>query len=132
MSQVVRIVALLIVAVTLSACGSSQPPAKVGPGSAGGGGGGTLTRAMTAEPTSIDPHGAANAGLNLTLPYLFDTLITRQRDGKFTGHLAESWEVSPDGKTIDMKLKKGVKFHDRSPMNAAAVVFTFDRFKKVG
>ncbi|MGE5619622.1 MAG: ABC transporter substrate-binding protein [Sphingomonadaceae bacterium] len=134
MSRVVRIVAFLIVTLALIACGPSQPAAKEGDGGSGSGtgGGGTLTRAMTTEPTSIDPHGAANAGLNLTLPYLFDTLITRQRDGKFVGHLAESWEVSPDGRTIDMKLKKGVKFHDGSPMNAAAVVFTFDRFKKVG
>lgn len=118
---------LLVVALALVACAPAQPASKEGAG-----GGGTLTRAMTAEPTSLDPHGAANSGLNLALPYLFDTLITRQPDGKFTGHLAESWQVSPDGKTIDMKLKSGVKFHDGSPLNAAAVAFTFERFKAVG
>ncbi len=133
MLKVARIVALMLVAITFTACGSSQPSqpaAKGGGGSSGGGG--TLTRAMTAEPTSMDPQGAANSGLNLVLPYLFDTLVTRTREGKFTGHLAESWQLSPDGKAIDMKLKSGIKFHDGSPLNATAVAFTFDRFKKVG
>ncbi len=133
MSKVARTVALLLIAIAFTACGSPQSPqpAAKGGGSAASGGG-TLTRAVTAEPTSIDPQGPANSGLNLVLPYLFDTLVTRTKDGKFTGHLAESWQVSPDGKTIDMKLKSGVKFHDGSPLNAAAVAFTFDRFKKVG
>jgi peptide/nickel transport system substrate-binding protein len=124
---------LLALALAISACSPSQPqPAAPAQTSAQGGGGGTLTRATTSEPTSLDPQGAANAGLNLVLPYLYDTLIGRQRDGKFMPHLAQSWQVSPDGKSVDVKLKSGVKFQDGSPLNAAAVVFTFDRFKKVG
>ncbi len=39
------------------------------------------------------------------LPYLFDTLVTRQKDGKFVPHLAESWEVAPDGKSVDDEAK---------------------------
>jgi peptide/nickel transport system substrate-binding protein len=128
MSRAPRIIALLLLAIAITSCGPTQPPQSAPKGNAGG----TLMRAMTTEPTSLDPQGAANSGLNLVLPYLFDTLVTRTRDGKFVGHLAESWQASPDGKTIDMKLKSGVKFHDGSPMNAASVVYTFDRFKKIG
>lgn len=132
MHQATRVAALLLaVTVALTACSPGEPRPSGG-GGAGAGGGGTLTRAMTSEPTSFDPHGPANSGLNLVLPYLFDTLVSRQRDGKIVGLLAESWQVSPDGKSIDMKLKKGVKFHDGSPLNASAVVFTFERFKKEG
>lgn len=94
--------------------------------------GGTLTRAMTAEPPVIDPQGVASSGLSLVTPYIFDTLVTRQRDGKYVGILAESWQVSPDGKNIDIKLKSGIKFHDGSPLNASAVAFTFQRFKATG
>lgn len=132
MLKVARIVALMLIAITFTACGSSQPSQPAAKGGGSSSGGGTLTRAMTAEPTSMDPQGAANSGLNLVLPYLFDTLVTRTRDGKFVGHLAESWQLSPDGKAIDVKLKSDIKFHDGSPLNAAAVAFTFDRFKKVG
>jgi len=137
MHRVTRIAALLLVAaVAMTACGPAQPQTTGGGASTGGAvstvGGGTLTRAMTSEPTTIDPQGAANSGLNLVLPYLFDTLVSRTKDGKFAGLLAESWQVSADNKSVDFKLKSGVKFHDGSPMNAAAVVFTFERFKQVG
>ncbi|MGI5836875.1 MAG: ABC transporter substrate-binding protein [Chloroflexota bacterium] len=94
--------------------------------------GGTLTRAVASEPPTIDPQGPASSGLSLITPYIFDTLVTRQLDGNYVGILAESWQTSPDGKSIDIKLKSGIKFHDGSPLNASAVVFTFQRFKATG
>jgi len=41
--------------------------------------------------------------------------------------LAESWELSADGMEVTFKLKQGVMFHDKTPFNAAAVAFTYDR-----
>lgn len=94
--------------------------------------GGTFIRAMTSEPASIDPQGAATSGLSLVIPYLFDTLVVRDADNQLVPLLAESWQVSDDGKAITMKLKSGVTFHDGTPMNAQAVQFTFQRFKDTG
>jgi len=34
---------------------------------------------------------------------------------------------SPDGKNLTIPLRKGIKFHDGTPFNAAAVKFSFDR-----
>lgn len=96
------------------------------------GGGGTLVRAMTSEPAQIDPQGAPSSGLSLVMPYIFDTLVVRDVDNSVQPLLAESWEVSDDGKEITFKLKKGVTFHDGTPLNAEAVRYTFERFKEVG
>jgi len=41
--------------------------------------------------------------------------------------LAVAWEVSPDLKTYTLKLRQDVVFHDGTPLNAAALKFTWDR-----
>jgi peptide/nickel transport system substrate-binding protein len=43
--------------------------------------------------------------------------------------LAESWKMSPDGRTYDFTLRKNVKFHNGDPLTAEDVKFTFDRYK---
>ncbi len=132
-----RLLVLVLIAGVLAGCTPAASPAAqptagaAGPTSAPVSGG-TVTRALTSEPPAIDPQGAAASGLNLVLPYLFDTLVFRETDNTYKPYLAESWQTADDGKSITFKLRKGVTFHDGSPLNAAAVVFTFERFKKSG
>src|SRR5262249_7501345 len=38
-------------------------------------------------------------------------------------------EIAPDGKAYIFRLRKGVKFHDGTPFDAEAVVFSFNRMK---
>ena len=49
------------------------------------------------------------------------------------GHLAESWEISPDRLTYTFHIRKGVRWHNKPPMNgreltADDVVYNFHRY----
>jgi ABC-type transport system substrate-binding protein len=53
-------------------------------------------------------------------------LVRSLADGTFEPVLAESWVIAPDRKSITFNLRHGVKFHDGTDFNAAAVKFNFD------
>ena len=75
---------------------------------------------------SADPH-AQNEGLNNALnDAIFERLTTRDKDLKLVPALATSWEnVSPT--LWRFHLRRGVAFHDGTPMTAADVVFSIER-----
>jgi peptide/nickel transport system substrate-binding protein len=50
-----------------------------------------------------------------------ETLVNVDTQEKIIPGLADSWDISPDGKTITLHLHKGIKFHDGTDFNAAAV-----------
>jgi peptide/nickel transport system substrate-binding protein len=119
-------IVLVVLALLVAGCMPAVAPAANAPGEA------VMTRALTTEPATIDPQGAPNSGLNLIMPYLFDTLVVRDVDNTLLPALAESWSVADDGLSITVVLKPGVVFHDGTPMNAEAVKFSFERFKETG
>ncbi len=41
--------------------------------------------------------------------------------------LADSWTISPDGKTYTFILRPDITFHDGTPLNAEAIAFNFNR-----
>jgi len=88
----------------------------------------TMVIGMTLEPPGLDPTaGAASAIAEVVLYNIFETLTKVNADGKVTPLLAESWEVSPDLKTVTFKLRKGVKFQNGEPFNAQTVKYSFER-----
>ncbi len=59
--------------------------------------------------------------------YVWEPLVTKDDNGEPIPSLAESFEMSEDGKTWTFNLRQGVTFHDGEPFNAEAVVANFDR-----
>jgi hypothetical protein len=59
-------------------------------------------------------------------PPFFDRLLRVGEDGKYKPELAQSWDISKDGKAITFKLRQGVTFHDGTPFNAQAVKANLD------
>jgi peptide/nickel transport system substrate-binding protein len=57
----------------------------------------------------------------------YDTLTEIDSTGAPVPSLAESWEVSADGRTWTFKLRDGVEFHDGKSLTAADVVWSLNR-----
>ena len=93
--------------------------------------GGWLEYAFVANPPHLDLHQSGTTNNCTPQCPLFDLLVmndpTDSGRGIIAQGLAESWEVSADGKTFTFPLREGVVFHDGSPMTSADVKATFDR-----
>ncbi|MGQ0662913.1 MAG: ABC transporter substrate-binding protein [Pseudomonadota bacterium] len=75
---------------------------------------------------TMDPH-AQNEGLNNTVSsYIYESLLTRDKEMKLEPALAVSWS-QPEPNRWRFVLRQGVKFHDGAPFTADDVVFTVQR-----
>lgn len=87
-----------------------------------------LVVGMVLEPPHLDPTAGAAAAIDeVVYANVFEGLTAIGRSGEVEPALAESWEISDDGKTYTFKLREGVKFHDGSDFNADDVKFSLDR-----
>ncbi|WP_025029738.1 ABC transporter substrate-binding protein [Nitratireductor aquibiodomus] len=87
-----------------------------------------LVVGIVLEPPHLDPTASAAAAIDEILyANLFQGLTRIGRNGEVLPALAESWEVSDDGRTYTFKLRSGVTFHDGTTFDAEDVQFTLDR-----
>ncbi|MDB5524010.1 MAG: oligopeptide transporter substrate-binding protein [Rhizobium sp.] len=97
-----------------------------------------LVIAVADHPATLEPaKELSNVGTRINYN-IFDTLIRRdflsQADGsgsKLVPGLAESWKHIDD-RTLELKLRAGVKFHNGAPLTADDVVFTFSPERMTG
>lgn len=77
------------------------------------------------EPQGIfNPYFFVNGWDENVTNVIFARLIDWDSHGESVPGLAESWTVTPDGKTYTIKLRPNLKFSDGSPLTAADVAFT--------
>ncbi|QIB68076.1 nickel ABC transporter substrate-binding protein [Aminipila butyrica] len=60
---------------------------------------------------------------------IYEPLVVFGKGGDIQPGLAESWQISPDGKEYTFTLRQDVKFSDGSDFNADAVLFNVNRWK---
>ena len=88
--------------------------------------GGRLVR-LYSDPPTLDPHLTTDAGSGGIIVEVFGGLVTIDPDLNIVPDLAESWEVSPDGRTYTFHLRRDARFHDGKPVTAADVRWSLER-----
>ena len=90
--------------------------------------GGTLRIGLAAEPANIDGH-VRTPGSDLSYWLAFDRLIDYDQKAQPQPGLAESWEVTPDYKSVTFHLRKGVTFHSGREFTSDDVKWNFMRVR---
>lgn len=119
-----RILVRLGAVMTLAALVSSLPSFPVGAQAVPR----QLRIAVGIDADTLDPARQTTTTVANMVDYFFEPLVEMDYSkNEVVPKLATTWQVSKDGLTYTFQLRRGVTFHDGTPMNAAAVKFTFDR-----
>lgn len=88
---------------------------------------GTLRVLLSSQLSTLEPQNTTDTDSAAVRYQIYNGLVTMTASGQPVADLAQSWDISDDGITYTFTLRDGVKFHDGTPLNAAAVVATFNR-----
>src|SRR5437868_13188439 len=85
---------------------------------------------VSLAPTWFDP--AETPGIItpfMVLYALHDAMVKPMPGQPMAASLAELWTASPDGRSYEFVLRKGVRFHNGDPVTADDVKFSFERYR---
>jgi peptide/nickel transport system substrate-binding protein len=86
-----------------------------------------------ADIGTFDPDNGFETGAISAINNVYEGLVEYAPGAtRIVGLLAKSWDISDDGLTYTFHLVDGVKFHDGTPFNAAAVINSFERRRDHG
>jgi len=87
----------------------------------------TLRIGLAEDPDVLDPTMARTYVGRIVFASICDKLFDIDEKLNIVGQLALSHQTSADGKTVTIKLRPNVKFHDGEPFNAEAAKFSLER-----
>jgi len=120
---------LVVGSVCLGGCGDGND--RTGEASSGSGSGpvagGTAVVALSSDPDVLNPliYNSSNAGR--VYAEIHDGLTEMGEDLAYHPRIAESWEISPDGRAVTYHLRPW-RWSDGQPLTAGDVVSSFDLF----
>jgi len=131
-ARVLPLIAML--AILVAACTGTQTPTPSGGASAAPAAGkpqpgGTVTFALENDVSDLDPM-LSGLFVDRNIMYaLYDSLVRVDPKGNIIPWLAEKWDTSSDGKAVTFSLRKDVKFHDGTSLDADLVKWNIDRYR---
>jgi peptide/nickel transport system substrate-binding protein len=90
--------------------------------------GGVLRARWNADIRSTDPGTNRDANTDGVMGHVVEGLVAFREDTSVGPMLADSWDISEDGKTYTFHLRQGVKFHNGATMTADDVIWSFKRW----
>ena len=89
--------------------------------------GGTIIWSQTGDISTVNAILSADQPTAFVVGFMFEALIgTSPIDGETVPGLADSWEISADGRTYTFFLNQDARWHDGQPVTAEDVKFSFD------
>jgi len=111
---------MMVLSLIIASCGGGEEEeiAEAGPS-------GTLRVALeTFGEETFDP----NNNMATWSQAIYDAPMEWGSDGSLVGEAAESWTISPDGRTWTFNIRKGMTFHNGDPVTSADFAYSIDRF----
>ena len=108
--------------------GTTVPSAESGTGGTSSGGDEMFNIILTAPFSGFDPLRTNDYASTYVTSQIYETLYRIDPEtGEYLPLLATDLpEYSEDGRTVTIKLREGVTFHDGTPFNSEAVKYTFE------
>jgi ABC-type transport system substrate-binding protein len=89
--------------------------------------GGTLTVGLAQDPAVVDPIRTGTFTERQLSTPVYESLFDIDASGRAVPWLVESYSVSDDGLRYRLRLRQGIRFHDGTPFDAAAVLANLER-----
>src|SRR3984957_12644442 len=89
----------------------------------------TLRIGLQEDPDRLDPAQSATFVGRIVFAAVCDKLIDIDAKLNYVPQLATEWSWGTDGKSLTLKLRPDVVFHDGTPMDAEAVKVNLDRYR---
>ena len=82
---------------------------------------------LGADPPTLDPHLTTDVNSAVYAVEIYGGLMTINKELVIVGDLAETWEISPDGRTTTFRLNPNAKFHNGRTVTANDVKWSIER-----
>ncbi len=92
--------------------------------------GGTMVVALPGDPDSLNAGIVTDISTSNLSGQFYSTIVRQDTEGQVQPYLAESWDISEDGKTYTFHLFKDIKWHDGTPFTAEDIAWSLWNINK--